>query len=82
MRQVGTDEGEFSGGGGLIDPIRRAARVIGQQAGPVVQGPSEELMEIYATNPTDPDSGPENSEPGVAPAPRPWPDPSTAKGTS
>jgi hypothetical protein len=36
----------------LIDPTRRAERVIGQQAGPLVQGVGEELMEIYATDPT------------------------------
>lgn len=46
------NHGEFSGGEGLInDEERRAARVIGQEAGPLVQGPNEELMEIYATNP-------------------------------
>ena len=47
-----TGHGEFSGTAGLInDEERRAARVIGQEAGPLVQGPNEELMEIYATNP-------------------------------
>lgn len=42
---------EFGGGPGLIDPERRKERVIGQAAGPLVQGVAEELWEIYATNP-------------------------------
>lgn len=35
----------------MIDPERRNDRVIGQEAGPLVQGVAEELWEIYATNP-------------------------------
>lgn len=76
-------DSEFGDGPGLIDPIRRAARVIGQEAGPI--GPQrlgEELWEIYATNPADPNADPATAELGVDPAPTPWPDPTTAKGTS
>lgn len=46
------DHTEFGGGDGLIDPVRRADRVIGQNAGPLVQGPNEELMEIYFSDPS------------------------------
>lgn len=45
-------EGEFSGDEGLISERRRPLRIIGQNAGPLVQGVNEELMEIYATNTT------------------------------
>lgn len=56
-----SDHTEFGGGPGMIDPVRRADRVIGQQAGPVVQGVGEELWEIYATNPADPTATAEES---------------------
>lgn len=39
-------------------------------------------MEIYFTNPADPDSTPENSVLGGPIPNTPWADPSTAKGTS
>jgi hypothetical protein len=54
-------DGEFSGGPGLIDALRRSTRVIGQQSGPLVQGVGEELMEIYAVDLLDPNSTPETS---------------------
>lgn len=41
------DHSEYGGGPGIIDPVRRADRAIGQAVG--VAG--EELMEIYATDP-------------------------------
>jgi hypothetical protein len=76
-------ESEFGDGGGLIDPIRRAARVIGQDADPTgYQRAGEELWEIYATNPSNVDADPATAELGVDPAPTPWQDPTTAKGTS
>lgn len=54
--------GEFSGGPGLIDPVRRAERVVGNDTGTgVMYHIGEELKEIYATDPANPDSGPENS---------------------
>lgn len=56
-----TGHGEFSGGPGMIDPERRALGIIGQDAGPVVQGVGEELWEIYATNPADPAADPVTS---------------------
>lgn len=43
------DHSEFGGGSGLIDPMRRADRAI---------TPEESLMEIYATDPSDPQSDP------------------------
>lgn len=43
------DHTEFGGGPGLIDPMRRADRAI---------SPEEALMEIYATDPSDPKSDP------------------------
>lgn len=45
--QVPPEHSEFGGGPGLIDPKLRAARVV---------TPEEELIEIYATNPADPDA--------------------------
>lgn len=45
---VPSEHGEFSGGG-MIDPQRRADRLVGQEAG--VQHMGEELWEVYATNP-------------------------------
>lgn len=43
------DHSEFGGGPGLIDPVLRKDRVLeGHQA----------LLEIYATDPTDPQSDP------------------------
>lgn len=45
------DHSEFGGGRGLIDPVRRADRVL---------EPYEQLMEVYATDPyptVDPETG-------------------------
>lgn len=56
-----TEETEFGGGPGLIDATRRAERVIGQATGGP-GGVGEELMEIYATNPADPNSDPETAQ--------------------
>jgi len=57
-----SDHSEFGGGSGLIDPVRRADRVIGQNSGPLVdERVNEELMEIYATNPSDATSEPTTS---------------------
>lgn len=82
-RSITPDDSEFGDGPGLIDETRRAERVIGQEATAMgYQRMGEELWEIYATNPANPDADPATSELGVAPAPTPWPDPSTAKGTS
>lgn len=58
-------EGEFSGDGGLISARRRPLRIIGQEAGPLVQGVNEELMEIYATNVSGVDSDGNPVEPGL-----------------
>lgn len=44
-----SDHGEFSGGPGLIDPERRKDRQVTAE---------EELVELYATNPADPNSEP------------------------
>ena len=76
-------ESEFGDGPGLIDPIRREERVIGQEATAMgYQRMGEELWEVYATNPADPNADPTTAPLGVEPAPTPWDDPSTAKGTS
>lgn len=61
-RKVTKVDSEFGDGKGLIDPIRRAERVIGQEAGPLAQRVGEELLEIYATNPADPNSEPATSD--------------------
>jgi hypothetical protein len=54
--------GEFSGGPGLIDPVRRAERVVGNDSGTAVMyNLGEELKEIYATDPADEASTPENA---------------------
>lgn len=82
-RSVSSDDSEFGDGPGLIDETRRAERVIGQAATATGYGRmGEEAWEIYATNPADPNANPATAELGVEPAPTPWPDPSTAKGTS
>jgi hypothetical protein len=58
-----SDHTEFGGGSGLIDPVRRADRVIGTASGPLVDDRvGEELMEIYATNPADPTSEPSTAK--------------------
>lgn len=49
------DHSEFGGGGGLVDPVRRADRIVGSAAGPTPQGVAEELWEIYATDPSKAD---------------------------
>jgi hypothetical protein len=54
-------DGEFSGGPGLVDAQRRSAGVIGQAAGPLVQGVAEELWQVYATDVTDVASTPETA---------------------
>lgn len=62
-RKVKKTDSEFGEGRGLIDPIRRADRAIGQNSGPLaVERSGEELLEIYATDPADPNSTPENSK--------------------
>jgi hypothetical protein len=82
-RTLSADDSEFGDGPGLIDPIRRAERVVGQAAtASGYQRAGEEAWEIYATNPADPDADPATSTVGYEPAPVPWDDPSTAKGTS
>lgn len=84
-KNVPADHTEFGGGPGLIDNVRRAGRVVGENSGPLVDDRvGEELWEIYATNPADPDSTPEKSDLNAQPrpTPRPWNDPSTAKGTN
>lgn len=60
-KKVPADHSEFGGGPGLIDPVRRADRVIGQEtyAIPMV---GEEAMEIYATNPADPAADPATAD--------------------
>lgn len=76
---------EFGGGPGLIDEVRRADRVVGTEAYALgVQGMGEELMEIYATNPADPDSTPQTSDLNYIPRPKPTPtkNAATAKGTA
>lgn len=84
-KNLPSDHTEFGGGSGLIDDVRRADRVVGQDAtatGYTVM--NESLMEIYATNPADAKSVPETSDLTASPWPNPaeWDDPSTAKGTS
>jgi hypothetical protein len=76
---------EFGGGPGLIDNVRRSERIVGTEAGPAVDDHvGEELWEIYATNPADPNSTPETSDLNYQPrpTPTPWHDPKTAKGTN
>lgn len=81
-RKATTEDSEFGDGPGLIDTQRRADRAIGQDADPMgYQRMGEEAWEIYATNPNDPEADPKESVLGVEPAPRVWPDPTTAKGT-
>lgn len=66
---------EFGGGPGLVDPERRKDRAL---------EPHEELWEIYATNPMDPEADPATSDLEYIPRPKPveWADPKTAKGTT
>lgn len=45
----------------MIDAQRRSERVIGTEAGPLVQGLAEELWEVYATDTMDPTSTPETA---------------------
>lgn len=52
---IPSDHGEFSGGPGMIDPERRADRVL---------EPHEELWEAYATNPAS------TEDPQEVPVPR------------
>lgn len=62
-RKVTKNDSEFGDGKGLIDPIRRAERVVGQEATALgVQRLGEELLEIYATNPANPNSEPATSD--------------------
>lgn len=66
---------EFGGGPGLIDPVLRKDRVVTAE---------QELMEIYATNPMDPEADPATSDLYAVPRPAPvvWKDKKTAKGTT
>ena len=66
---------EFGGGPGLIDPVLRADRVV---------TPEQNLMEIYATNPMDPEADEATSDLYAVPRPAPviWKDKATAKGTT
>lgn len=66
---------EFGGGPGLIDPVLRKDRVITAE---------ESLMEIYATNPMDPEADPATADLYAVPRPAPveWKDKATAKGTT
>lgn len=84
MRKVGREETEFGGGSGLVDSVLRANRVVGQErTASGWAGLNDETMEIYATNPADPESGQENSDLTFTGQQRRHPvDPSTAIGTS
>lgn len=74
--------GEFSGGPEFIDPQRKLDRVVGTETFPMAyQNPGEELAEIYATNPADPDSEQKDGRPGYVP-PNPKVNPDTAIGTA
>lgn len=66
---------EFGGGPGLIDPMSRKDRNVTAE---------ESLMEIYATNPANPESDPATADLNYQPRPEPtpWPDPATAKGST
>lgn len=48
-KKVPDDHSEFGGGPGLIDPVLRKDRNV---------TPEQELLEIYATDPSDPQSDP------------------------
>lgn len=48
-KKAPTDHSEFGGGPGLIDPVLRSDRLL--------EG-HQELLEIYATDPSDPGSDP------------------------
>lgn len=55
-KKVPTGHTEFGGGPGMIDPQRRKDRVFEGEDG------AQELWEIYATVPHDPESEPETSQ--------------------
>lgn len=60
--KAGAEDGEFSGSAGIIDAVRRNARVIGQASGPLVdERVAEEIWEIYAVDVNDPTSTPETA---------------------
>jgi hypothetical protein len=69
------DHTEFGGGPGLIDPVLREDRLVSA---------NDQLKEIYATNPNDPEADPATSDLYAVPRPAPvvWKDPSTAAGTT
>lgn len=74
-RKAPSGHSEFGGGPGLIDPQSRKDRSL---------DPDQELMEIYASNPMDPDTPQEKTDLYAVPRPAPykWPDKKTAKGTN
>lgn len=74
-RKAPTGHSEYGGGPGLIDPEVRKDRALSS---------ADELIEIYSTNPTDPDTSPEDVDIHQFPKPVPhiWPDKSTRKGTN
>lgn len=74
-KKAPSDHTEFAGGPGLIDAEARKDRTL---------SPEEELLEIYASNPNDPDTKLEEVDLEYRPLPKPtvWKDPKTARGTN
>jgi len=74
-KKAPSDHTEFGGGPGLIDPVSRTDRNVSAR---------DSLLEIYATNPNDPDADPATADLYAVPRPDPvvWKDPKTAKGTT
>lgn len=61
-KKVPKGHSEFGGGPGMIDATRRADRAVGTNTDAMgYQNMGEELWEVYATNPADPESSPETS---------------------
>jgi hypothetical protein len=74
-KKAPADHTEFGGGPGLIDPVSREDRNVSAR---------DQLMEIYATNPNDPEADPATADLYAVPRPAPvvWKDKATAKGTT
>lgn len=74
-KRVPTGHTEFGGGEGLVDPEVRKDRAVTED---------QMLMELYASNPQDPETPIQETDLYAVPRPKPyeWRDKKTAKGTT